>query len=67
MVFIQYSSVFSQLSDPSISRNRGAPIYISSNSEPPKEKLTNFISSGDAVLVTDSTYPFPIVLTMNFE
>jgi len=57
-----------QLSDPSFSRNGGAPIYFAKSKDNTilNTKLSEFISSGDEILVTDATYPFPIVLQVKW-
>jgi len=70
--FVQYlkDNERFQLSDPSISRNEGAPIFFANNKEYEKKlesKLTDFISSGEVLLVTDTTYPTPVMLQISFE
>ena len=58
----------SQLSNPSFSRAAGAPIYIAGKHDNIKEKnLAEFISSGDEILITDGTYPTPVMMRVVME
>ena len=59
-----------QLRNPSFSRNAGAPIYFA-NREDDQSKLPTLlqehISSGDELLITDPTYPSPVLMQVRFE
>ena len=60
----------SQLANPSFSRNGGAPIYFANRTSDQEKLLTplqDWISSGEEILVTDTTYPGPVLLQIVFE